>query len=450
LYRPFAAHPQPALVARAYVADNPSHILQSGETSPLLVEVECVGPAGSSTPALTAVAEPETGLAAAAGMVNIPALHAGQMTIVRVPRVTAGNDSSGDLFRLRLKVQEEGERTRRIVLEGRIGFSRLTWGLSPKGQMFPAPGGERLIAGEPGFSALIATDTLHTQMIATPKDTVVGTAVFSFDGSHVALGLVDPAKKAEAVAIVNSQLGSPQYLAAGSHFIRWLDKDRFLLEDQNRLVSRSVLGGPDRAFEVPDGWSSTIIPGTEVQILSKPGGKLAVRNGTGPLREVLTGVVLKKSVAVANDLTVFGAVDDQQRFWVQRGLDAAPAVVAEGVEQVIWGPISHLAVVRQANGKSRVYDGRDNSWLDLGAVSEAQWSPDEQRLLFVQPASGGEPGTLRLLAGRQVRTLYDLKKIGPVAHIAFASHDRVFLQAAPTGEAGVWMMALPPRPAEAN
>ena len=102
LYRPFALHPRPALVARAYIAEESNHILQKGETKSLLVLVECVGPEGSGTPAMTAVVEPEMGLAAASGSVAIPAIKAGQSVVVRVPSVTAGPDPTG-MFRLRLK-----------------------------------------------------------------------------------------------------------------------------------------------------------------------------------------------------------------------------------------------------------------------------------------------------------------------------------------------------------
>jgi hypothetical protein len=90
LYRPFALKPRPALVARAYVSGESNHILQKGETSSLLVLLECVGPEGSGTPAMTAIAEPEMGLVAASGSVAIPALKAGQNVVVRVPSVTAG------------------------------------------------------------------------------------------------------------------------------------------------------------------------------------------------------------------------------------------------------------------------------------------------------------------------------------------------------------------------
>ena len=138
LYRPFALKPKPALVARAYVSGESNHILEKGKTSSLLVLLECVGPTGSGTPAMTAVAEPDTGLAAASGSVTIPALMAGQSIVVRVPSVTAGSDATG-MFRLRLNAQDDQKRSRQIVLEGRIGFSRLTGGLALKSQMFVDP-----------------------------------------------------------------------------------------------------------------------------------------------------------------------------------------------------------------------------------------------------------------------------------------------------------------------
>ena len=50
LYRPFGLKPRPALLARAYAAGDASQILEHGKTGPLLVQVDCIGPAGSSTP----------------------------------------------------------------------------------------------------------------------------------------------------------------------------------------------------------------------------------------------------------------------------------------------------------------------------------------------------------------------------------------------------------------
>ena len=76
LYRPFGVKPKPALVARAYVGGGSAPVVEKGQTSSFLVQVQCVGPAGSSTPPFTAAVEAETGLAAASGMVTIPALQA--------------------------------------------------------------------------------------------------------------------------------------------------------------------------------------------------------------------------------------------------------------------------------------------------------------------------------------------------------------------------------------
>ena len=61
--------------------------------------------------------------------------------------------------------------------------------------------------------------------------------------------------------------------------------------------------------------------------------------------------------------------------------------------------------------KSRVYDGRDRSWIDLGTVVTATWSSDEERLLFVS-SDGGSGGSLSLLAGRTITQICDMSKIG--------------------------------------
>jgi hypothetical protein len=92
LYRPFGIKLRPSLVARAYVAENAAHVLRKGETAPLLVGIECIGPAGSSTPPMIAKTVADMGLAAASGPVTIPPLKAGESAVVRVPSVTAGED----------------------------------------------------------------------------------------------------------------------------------------------------------------------------------------------------------------------------------------------------------------------------------------------------------------------------------------------------------------------
>ena len=170
-------------------------------------------------------------------------------------------------------------------------------------------------------------------------------------------------------------------------------------------------------------------------------GKVGVQQGSQPLQEVLQGTKATRFCAIANDLTLFGGVDGEKRLWVQHGMDAKPEVVANGVEAVLWGPISHRAVVREANNRSRVYDGRDGSWIDLGKVSGAQWSPDEERLLFEAD------GYLSLLVGRRIEKLCELTRIGPVAKaVISAGGDKAFLLAGIGGGLDVWMMPCPRPP----
>ena len=111
------------------------HIWRKGRRVRCLILLECVGPDGSSTPAMTATPNPRLAWLQPQDRLSIPALKAGQNAIVRIPSVTAGSDPTG-MFRLRLNAQDDQKRSRRIVLEGRIGFSRLTDGLFPKSQMF--------------------------------------------------------------------------------------------------------------------------------------------------------------------------------------------------------------------------------------------------------------------------------------------------------------------------
>ncbi len=444
LYRPFALKPRPALVARAYVSGNSNHILQHGETSSLLILLECVGPAGSATPAMTAIAEPEMGLAAASGLIAIPALKAGQNVVVHVPSVTAGADPTG-MFRLRLNAQDDQKQSRRIVLEGRIGFSRLTGGLSPKSQMFVSPLGEALISGKPGGSMLIEAETLRTGNF-TPSDgfAVIG-AEFSPDGARIALTLLDPQHKKSATVLTDNKLRSIQALPTGTQFLRWLGKDEVLLKGADHLIRHLLVAGEDHILDPPAGWSGpavsgNVVPGTDIQFLASADGRVGVQKASQPLQEVLQGTNVTRFRAIANDLTLFGGVDGEKRLWVQHGLDEKPEVVASGVETVLWGPISRRAVVVEANNRSRVYDGRDGSWIDLGRISGAQWSPDEERLLFV------EEGYLSLLVEHRMEKLCDLTRIGPVGSAVISTGgDKAFLLAGIGGGLDVWMIALPPR-----
>jgi hypothetical protein len=216
-----------------------------------------------------------------------------------------------------------------------------------------------------------------------------------------------------------------------------------LLQTPADLVSHSLSGGAERAFDTPAGRFATVIPGTDILLLSPENGKVGFRQGAGPFREVLQGIKLAGSAAVANDLTLFGGVDTEKRLWIQRGADQPAEVAATGVERVLWGPISHRALVEGPDRKSRVYDVRDRDWIDLGTVVTAAWSPDEERLLFVE-SYGSSGALLSLLTGRTVTQLCDMRKVGAVAKIAFSDKpDRAFLLAAMDGQFNVFLVALP-------
>jgi uncharacterized protein (TIGR03790 family) len=444
MYRPFALKPKPALLASAYVSTGPRHVLQKGESGSLLVQLDCIGPAGSSLPALAAVVEPEMGLAGASGTVMVPALKAGESTVVRIPRVTAGDDPTG-MFRLRLNVQTEGERSRRIVLEGRIGFSRLTGGVGPKTQMFASPNGQVLIAGAPGRTTLIDIETLRAQPVTPPQGYGLMGAEFSPDGGHVAVVLVNPQEKKGSVVITDNKLGSVQQLPAGARFVRWLEKDKMLLKGESSLIVHNVAGGEDRNVDIQGARSGNILAGTEIQVMVMQDGKMGIRKPGEPFREILPGLKLTDS-AVASDLSLFGGVDSEKRLWVQHGFDRQPENLDSGVAGVLWGPISRRLAVREANNKTRVYDGRNRRWIDLGEVLQAQWSPDEERLLFIGRAGEGA-GFLSILSGSRTESLCDMRRIGAVGGMAISGDgERAFLLAALSGQFNVWMIALPPRP----
>lgn len=449
LYRPFALKPQPALVARAYVAGDSNHVLEKGETTSLQVLIECLGPAGSGTLALTGVAEPEKGLAAASGSFTIPPLKAGQTVVIRIPSVTAGTDPTGT-FRLRLNAQDDQKQSRRIVLEGRIGFSRLSGGLLPKSQMFVNARGEALITGRPGDSMLVETETLNSQNITPPNGLAVIGADFSPNGGRIALALFDAQQKKGGTLLTDSKLGGIQQLPAGAQFLRWLGNDEVLLKTGDHLTRHPLAGGEDHIFNPPAGWpgpivSGNVIPGTDIQYVVSASGQVGVQKGSQPVQEVLEGTKATRFAAIANDLSVFGGVDSEKRLWVQRGMDAKPEVVASGVEGVIWGPISRRAVVLGANNQSRVYDGRDGSWIDLGTIAGAQWSPDEEQLLFV------EGGFLSVLSGHRIEKLCDVNRIGTLTRAVISARgDKAFLLAGIGGGLDVWMMALPSQASSPN
>jgi hypothetical protein len=89
---------------------------------------------------------------------------------------------------------------------------------------------------------------------------------------------------------------------------------------------------------------------------------------------------------------------------------------------------------------TRVYDSRDGTWIDLGNVSAVHWSPDEERLLYIQG------GYLSLLTSRQTEKLVSMNRLGTVAGVAIsADGERAFLLAAVAGPLDVWEFALPRR-----
>jgi uncharacterized protein (TIGR03790 family) len=443
LYRPFAGKPRPALVAQAYAAANATGVLEKGQTSPLLVQIGCVGPAGSSTGPLTGKAEPEMGLAAASGPVTIPPLKAGETAVIRIPSVTAGNDETG-LFRLRLDVQDANGLPRRIPVEGRTGFSRLSAGLSPKSQMFVSPDGAVVFWGLPGRTAFVETATLRSGAIHPPQGFAITGAEFSPDGKHVALALYEPQQKNSSVILAGSDLKDVQALPAGMQFLRWLEPNRILLKSSDRLVIHSITGSEDQSFDASHSLAGNVIPGTNVVLLTTEDKKFGFKKGAEPFQEVLQGVSLSSwGAAAANDLSLFGAVDVDRRLWVQHGVHQKPEIIAEGVEQVLWGSVSHRVLVEGKDKKSRIYDGRDGSWTDLGTVTLAAWSHDEERLLYLEQ-TGPTEAWLSLLIGRQTHRLCPISRIGALAGMAFtAKGDRAFLLAGLSGQFNVWMMALP-------
>jgi hypothetical protein len=434
------------VVARAYIATDANRILQSGETSAQLVQLEAIGPAGSETPGFSATVEAGTGLAAASGAVAIPPLRAGERTVVRVPSVTAGSNPTG-MFRLKLGSQSGAVDPTQIVIEGRIGFSRLTGSLEPETQMFVSPDGQTVVTGRPGKNVVVEPEILKTQQVNLPQGFGLAAAEFSDDGAHVALALADPVQKRGGHVLMDRTLTRARNLPPGTVFLRWLRNDGVLLRRGNTLVDHSISGAGDSEFKTPAGWSGNVIPGTDVQILYTQDGRFAVKRGAESPEEVLRGAGVVRDAVVADDLSLFAGIDGEKRLWVQHGFGENPAVVSTGVERALWGPISRRALLHEASGRGRVYDGRDRTWIDLGVVLGAHWSPDEQRLVFVtaEPRQGMiTPVALKLLDGQRIIELCLADKIGQMAAAAFSTDgQRIFLLAGLAGGLDVWMTVVP-------
>jgi uncharacterized protein (TIGR03790 family) len=451
LYRPFAARPRPTLVARAYVSTAPGHLLQAGRSGSLLVQLECVGPAGSQTPELTASAEPGKGLAAASGKISIPSLTAGQSAVVRIPAVTAGSQPAA-MFRLHLNAADADGNSRRIVLEGRAEFAQISGESGRQNLMFVSPKGTYVVSGNPDRMSITDTATLHKKALAAPAGWGILNAAFSPDESHMVLTLADQELKHAACFLAGAKLRAPIPLPAGSRFLGWLSNDTLLLKTSHEFVEHNIRTGLSVPVTAPEGWTiSNIIRGSNILILSNQ-GRVAVKDGPAALREVLQGAKVVRDIAIADDLSLFGGIDEQNRLWVQHRSEP-PEVIAEHVEHAAWGPISRRLLVQTSDGQSRIYDGRDRSWLPLGPVWIGQWSPDETRFLYVDGERQNNvlrPRLLDLVTGRQVRQICEYWRIGDLAAIAIpAGGDSAFLLAGPTGALQVWMIALPENTASA-
>ena len=83
----------------------------------------------------------------------------------------------------------------------------------------------------------------------------------------------------------------------------------------------------------------------------------------------------------------------------------------------------------------------------LPALAGAQWSPDENRMLYVEAERRDgalAPRFLSLWTRRQTQQLCDLNRIGDVSGGAFShSGEAAFLLAGAEAGLQVWMMALP-------
>jgi hypothetical protein len=178
-------------------------------------------------------------------------------------------------------------------------------------------------------------------------------------------------------------------------------------------------------------------------------GRIAIRNAGSTVEEVLAGVKVSRDQAVANDLSLFGGLDDQKRLWVQHGLKERPETLAENVERISWGPISRRVLVEGTDGKFRIYDGRDGSWLPAAPMVAAQWSPDEERLLYIEAERRDTalvPRFLSLLDGKNSERLCETDRLGEIGGMAFTRGGvAAFLLAGADGHRQLWMMALPQR-----
>jgi uncharacterized protein (TIGR03790 family) len=448
LYRPFALKARPGLVARAYVAETSTRVLRKGDTSSMLVQLQCIGPPGSATPAMVAAAQPGAGLSGAAGEIKIPGLAAGNTAVVRAPLVTASGDAAG-MFRLHLDVKQSGADPRRIVLEGKTGLALISGGGHQQTQMAVSPSGEYVISGQPGNTLLTNVSTLASKRIAPTPGWILAAAAFSPDDAHIVLAVINPEHTQASLLLAQSHSGDVQNLPIGSQFLRWLDKETILLKEQTGLVKYNIKIKTRLPLFTPAGWTITeIVPETAAHVLTASDNRFSViRKGAESPTELLKGVDLAGAIRVSKDLSVVGGLDRQKRLWIQHGVDGLPKVVAENLKEVVWGPMSRRIVTQGMNGEFRLFDAVAEKWAPLARFTAAQWSRDERRLLYLEaPAATDARRFLSLLTDARSEQLLSLDRLGEIRTFALTgnSGNGVVLLAGAAGGLQTWLLPLPP------
>jgi hypothetical protein len=221
-----------------------------------------------------------------------------------------------------------------------------------------------------------------------------------------------------------------------------------LLKTQTGLTEYDLSTATSLPVFEPAGWTvNSVIPETGIQLLIAKDGRFAVKNGGGEVHEILAGTGITGDRAAANDLSLFGGLDGQKRLWVQHGFPSSPEVIAEDVNRVIWGPISRRVLVEGADGSFRIYDGRDRTWTTLPLLTGGQWSPDENRMLYIEAERRDgalNPSFLSLLTGRRTQHLCEMDRIGDIANVLLSRNgETAFLLAGADAGLRVWMMPLP-------
>src|SRR5262249_51172215 len=134
-----------------------------------------------------------------------------------------------------LNAKNENEKSRRIVLEGRTGFARISGGVHREVLMSVSPDGQFALSGQPGSIFLTETATLESKRLNLPEGWLVGGAAFSPDSAHFVLGLVNPPRKLNSYVIADIHLQKTQPGPLETQFLRWLTHDTMLLKTRTGL-----------------------------------------------------------------------------------------------------------------------------------------------------------------------------------------------------------------------